>query len=252
MPRLAVTSEMSHHWSRLVALGSMVAFAGCGSSAPAPMPSPMPSPVSVQLSGVATDDDGAPVSGVTVFVYPRDLPTPSNYYSNAVTTVTDASGRYSITFNSLMLIPDLVASVHTEKSGYESADYYNGPISRSPGASTFVRDLAIYRIRHVPVGQSTTIDVKVGDPQCAVTDNGAAVCRTVRITGPPGAAVAVRASTNPSNWGPQLTLDRSSQTCCSLAATANVPANGELRLYLEVMAPNSGTYSFTLTSAILP
>ena len=125
---------MSHQWPRLVALGSMVALAGCGSSAPAPAPSPVPSPVTVQLSGVATDDDGAPVSGVTVFVYPRDLPTPSDYYANAVTTVTDGSGRYSVTFNSLMLIPDLVASVHTEKSGYESADYYNGPISRSPGA----------------------------------------------------------------------------------------------------------------------
>jgi hypothetical protein len=243
---------MSQQWLRLVALGSMVALAGCSSSSPAPVPSTAPSvvgPVSVQLSGVATDDDGAPVSDVSVFVYPRDA---RGEFGNAVTTVTDGSGRYSITFNSLMLGADLVVSVHTEKSGYESADYYNGPISRSPGASTFVRDLAIYRIRHVPVGQSTTIDVKVGDPQCAITDNGGSFCRTVRLTGPPGAMVAVQASTNPSYWGSQLTLDRSSETCCSLAATANVPANGELRVYLEVMPPNSGTYSFTLTSAILP
>jgi hypothetical protein len=233
-----------------VALGSMVALAGCGSSSPALAPSTVrvPGPVPVQLSGVATDDDGAPVSGVTVFVYPRDAPTPSG---NAVTTVTDGSGRYSITFNSLMLNADLVVSVHAEKSGYESADYYNGPISRSPDASTFVRDLAIYRIRQVPVGQSTTIDVKVGDPQCAITDNGGSFCRTVRLTGPPGAMVAVQASMNPSYWGPQLTLDRSSETCCSLAATANVPANGELRVYPAVF-PSSVTYSFTLTTAILP
>jgi hypothetical protein len=242
---------MSHHWPRLVAIGLMVASAGCGSSSPAPVPSTVtvPSLVPVQLSGVATDDDGAPVPGVTVFVYPTDAVPPSG---NAVTTVTDGSGRYSITFNSLFLIPDLVVSVHAEKSGYESADYYGGPISRSPGASTFVRDLAIYRVRHVPVGQSTTIDVKVGDPECAITDNGGSSCRTVRLTGPPGAMVAVQASTNPSNRGPQLTLDRSSETCCSLAATANVPANGELRVYLEVMPPNSGTFSFTLTSAVLP
>src|SRR5438552_15424448 len=68
----AVTSEMSHQWLRLVGLGLMVASAGCGSSSPAPVPSTVvvPSPVPVQLSGVATDDDGAPVSGVTVFVYP--------------------------------------------------------------------------------------------------------------------------------------------------------------------------------------
>jgi hypothetical protein len=55
-----------------VALGSMVALAGCGSSSPAPVPSTVavPSPVPVQLSGVASDDEGAPVSGVTVLVYP--------------------------------------------------------------------------------------------------------------------------------------------------------------------------------------
>jgi len=32
-------------------------------------PGEEPSPVPVQLSGVATDYDGAPVSGVTVFAY---------------------------------------------------------------------------------------------------------------------------------------------------------------------------------------
>src|SRR5262245_18063496 len=38
---------MSHQWPRLVALGSMVALAGCGSSSPAPVPSTVtvPSPV---------------------------------------------------------------------------------------------------------------------------------------------------------------------------------------------------------------
>ena len=84
-----------------VALGSMVALAGCGSSSPAPVPSTVtgPSPVPVQLSGVATDDDGAPVSGVTVFVRPWNGPAG---LGNAVTTVTDASGRYSVTFNSLL------------------------------------------------------------------------------------------------------------------------------------------------------
>jgi hypothetical protein len=218
----------------------------------------VPSPVPVQLSGVATDDDGVPVSGVTVLVYPNDAPTPGNTcrfahtFDCPVTTATDGSGRYSITFNALFLIPDLVASVRSEKSGYESSDYYNGPTRRSPGASTFVRDLTLYRIRHLPVGQSTTIDVKVGDPECAITDNGGSFCRTIRLTGPPGALVAVQASTNPSLRGAQLTLDRSAQTCCSLAATANVPADGELRVYLEVMPPSSGTYSFTVTSAVLP
>ena len=78
-----------------VALGSMAALAGCGSGSPAPAPSTVkvPSPVPVQLSGVATDDDGAPVSGVAVLVTPFLNPT-----GNAVTTLTDASGRYSITF----------------------------------------------------------------------------------------------------------------------------------------------------------
>src|SRR5262252_3252283 len=56
-----------------VALGSMAALAGCGSGSPAPAPSTVTvprSPVLVQLSGVATDDDSAPLSGVAVFVTP--------------------------------------------------------------------------------------------------------------------------------------------------------------------------------------
>ena len=250
---------MSHQWPRLVALGSMVALAGCGSSSPAPVPSTvtMPSPASVQLSGVATDDEGAPVSGVTILVYPYG---PAGL-GNAVTTVTDASGQYSITFNSL-LTPggDLPVPVQTEKSGYESYRHDAGPIGcvlrdRStnacpPGASTFVQDVRVYRIRYVPVGQSTTIDVKFGDPECGDQD-ALYFCRTVRITGPPGATVAVQASTNPSTRLAQLALDPTSTTCCSLAATARVPANGELRVYPEVF-PSGATYSFTLTSAILP
>ena len=84
-----------------VALGSMVALAGCGSSSPALGPSTVtvPSPVPVQLSGVATDDDGAPLSGVTVFVNPWNGPAG---LGNAVSTVTDASGSYSVTLNSLL------------------------------------------------------------------------------------------------------------------------------------------------------
>jgi hypothetical protein len=141
--------------------------------------------------------------------------------------------------------------VQTEKSGYESDRHAASPIGRSPGASTFMQDLRIYRIRYVPVGQSTTVDVKPGDPECGDPES-VFFCRTVRITGPPGAMVAVQASTNPSIGRAQLTLDPISPTCCSLAVTANVPANGELRVYPEVPLLASGTYSFTFTSAILP
>jgi hypothetical protein len=239
-----------------VALGSVAALAGCGSGSPAPAPSTVTAPsggVPVQLSGVATDDDGAPVSGVTVFVKSWD--------GNEVTTLTDASGRYTITFNGF-LTPgrDLSAPIHTEKSGYESS-VYGGPIgcvlrdastnACRPGASTFAQDLRIYRIRSVPVGQSTTIDVKRGDPECGAVGDEPFFCRTVRITGPPGAMVAVQASTNPSNSVARLTLDPMSPTCCSLAATANVPANGELRVSLGFLWYGPAT-AFTLTSAILP
>jgi hypothetical protein len=66
------------------------------------------------------------VSGVTVLVYPFNGPTG---LGNAVTTVTDASGKYNITFNSL-LTPggDLPVPVQTEKSGYESYRHHSGPI----------------------------------------------------------------------------------------------------------------------------
>jgi hypothetical protein len=218
----------------------------------------VPGPVPVQLSGVATDDEGAPVSGVTVLVHPWNGPAG---LGNAVTTVTDASGKYSVTFNSV-LTPggDLPVPVQTETSGYESYQHDSGPIgcvlrdpstnACRPGASTFVQNLRIYRIRYVPVGQSTTIDVKLGDPECGDPD-ALYFCRTVRMTGPPGATVAVQASTNPSTRFAQLALDPASTTCCALAVTAKVPANGELRVYPEVFS-SSATYSFTLTSAMLP
>jgi hypothetical protein len=228
------------------------------------MPSPVTVPklLPVQLSGVVTDDDGAPASGVTVFAYAYDGPTS---HGNAVTTVTDASGKYSITFNSTGLTPggDLFGPVRAEKSGYESSAY-GGPIgcvlrdpstnARQSGALTFAANLQIYRIRYVPVGQSITIDVKRGDSQCAIpNDDVPPLCRAVRFTGPPGAAVAVQASTNVSMvTGATLALDPNSPTCCSLAVTATMPANGELPVYAEMSGYLSVPYSFTLTSAILP
>jgi hypothetical protein len=248
----------------LMVLGilDLVPLAGCGSGSPASAPStvkapsPVPSPAPVQLSGVATDDDGAPVSGVAVFVTPfLNPPT-----GNTVTTVTDASGKYSITFNSLTTPAGLSVPVQTEKSGYESSVYDDvlGCVLRDastnacrPDALTFVQNLRIYRIRTVPVGQSITIDVKRGDPECGDVGDEPCFCRTVRMTGPPGAMVAVQASTNPSNPVARLVLDPMSLTCCSLSVTANVPANGELAVSLGVLWYGPAT-AFTLTSAILP
>jgi hypothetical protein len=117
-------------------------------------------------------------------------------------------------------------------------------------APTFVQDLRVYRIRYLPVGQSVTIDVKPGDPMCGFNDEF--YCRTVRVTGPPGAMVALQASTNAPTGVAQLTPDGSLTTCCSLAATVNMPASGTGRVFLETLGPASMTYSFTLTSAILP
>jgi hypothetical protein len=248
-----------------VALGSMTAVTGCGSSGSAPTPVPstvkVPTLVPVQLSGVVADDDGAPASGVTVFAYAYDGP---NSNGKGVTTVTDGSGNYSITFNSTGLTPggDLFGPVRAEKSGYESSAY-DGPIGcllRDPSTNacrsgaTFAANLQIYRIRYVPVGQSLTIDVKRGNSQCAIpNDDVPPLCRAVRFTGPPGATVAVQASTNVSMvTGATLALDPNSLTCCSLAVTATMPASGELSVYAEMSGYLSGPYSFTLTSAILP
>ena len=155
---------------------------------------------------------------------------------------------------------DLPVPVQADRSGYESS-VYGGPIgcvprdastnACRPGASTFAKDLRIYRIRSVPIGQSSTVDVKRGDPECGDVGDEPFFCRTVRFTGPPGAMVAVQASTNPSNPVARLTLDPMFPTCCSLAATANVPANGELRVSLGFLWYGQAT-AFTLTSAIFP
>ena len=242
----------------IVAVAAFWLVTGCSPTAPSSSrttssTSISANPVPVQLSGVVTDDDGAPVSGVTVFVKSWD--------GSEVTTPTDASGRYSITFNGF-LTPgrDLSAPVHTEKTGYENSVYGSSPIgcvlrdpatnACRPGQSTFVQDLRIYRIRFLPVGQSTTIDVKREDPECSLSDEPF-FCRAVRITGPPGAMVAVQASTNPSNPVARLALDPTSTTCCSLAVTANVPTTGELPVYLGSLWYGPAT-TFTLTSAFLP
>jgi len=239
-------------WSCLVALGSIVATGCSSSTAPSPPAAPnLRTLQTIQVSGVAFDDDGAPVPGVTVLIFPADV---GGQRAAPVTTLTDANGTYSIALDTLCL-PGCVnpgVSIQTEKNGYESDPHY-GPLSGSPGASTFMQDLRIYRIRYVPVGQSVTIDVKPGDPNCDPGDEYGPTCRAVHITGPPGAMVAIQASASPSTTQAQIRVDETSTTCCSLATTASVPANGEIRVYLEMHWPASlMTHSFTLTNAILP
>jgi hypothetical protein len=104
----------------------------------APTPASLSTLHPIQLSGLASDDDGAPVSGVTVFIFRWDV---VGSPRSTVTTVTDASGRYSIGFNDVFGVSgSWPMLIRTEKNGYESDDrsIQDLPLSGSAGAVTTV------------------------------------------------------------------------------------------------------------------
>jgi hypothetical protein len=140
--------------------------------------SPIPTTSTFHVTGIATDDDGAPVVGATVSV--------SAYYSppSSVSTVTDGRGSYSVNFDATHSAPNTVpfADVNADSPGHEH--FYNSlfPASYTERAQNVSMNLHLYRIKRITAGESTAVTVVPGDRICGLSDE--LTCRTVRVVVP--------------------------------------------------------------------
>ena len=99
------------------------------------------------VTGIATDDDGAPVPDATVTVRPYFGATP--YPSFAA--VTDSKGSYSIDFEATHVGPALAfAEVNADSPGYKH--FCDGliPASYDEKSQTISEDLYLYRLKYRP------------------------------------------------------------------------------------------------------
>jgi hypothetical protein len=133
------------------------------------------------VTGVATDDDGAPVIGATVTVSP-DWHIPQPPYSS-VSAVTDGRGSYSIDFEATHTAPNVeFAHVNAQSPGHEPFFDYLFPASDSQKSQNVSMNLHLYRIKRIIPGESTVVTVVPGDTTCGWSDE--LTCRTVRVVVP--------------------------------------------------------------------
>ena len=134
------------------------------------------------MTGIATDDDGAPVIGATVTVS-LDWGIPQPPYPS-FSAVTDGSGSYSVDFDATHSAPDLLpfAHVHADSPGHEHFFGYLFPASYSEKNQNVSKNLHLYRIKRITAGESTVVTVVPGDTNCGW--EGELTCRTVRVVLP--------------------------------------------------------------------
>jgi hypothetical protein len=139
--------------------------------------SPIPVTSTFHVSGIATDDDGAPVVGATVTVSACCPP-------SSVSTVTDGRGSYSVDFDATHSAPDLLpfADVNADSPGHEHFGSVLFPVSYTEKAQNVSMNLHLYRIKRITAGESTAVTVVPGDTLCGVDDE--LTCRTVRVVIP--------------------------------------------------------------------
>jgi hypothetical protein len=144
--------------------------------------SPVPTTSAFHVTGIATDDDGAPVIGATVTVsLDWDIHQPPYPSFSAVT---NRSGSYSVDFDATHSAPDILpfAHVNADSPGHEHFFGYLFPASYSEKNQNVSKNLHLYRIRRITAGESTAVTVVPGDKTCGVGDE--LTCRTVQVVVP--------------------------------------------------------------------
>ena len=177
---------------------ALLAAAGCDGATPtqptpltqpAPPPGPSaprpPSPVaSFEVTGIVTDEAGAPMPGAVV--------TMAHYMGGEAvhwpTVSTDASGHYTIGFSASLRSNQFVARAQVVANGHE--EYWRS-LKATYGRTAFVENFRLSRIARVVAGDSIVVSVgpDMGDCRGWV----AAACAVVRITIPKAGRLTVEA-----------------------------------------------------------
>lgn len=143
----------------------------------------LPTTGTFHVTGIATDDDGAPATGATVTV---SVNAPDPPHPRSTSTVTDARGSYSVDVDASYTGPNVAfALVNADSPGHDSfVDYlFPGSDSQNTRKIFISKNLHLYRITRITAGESIAVTVVPGDTVCGLSADDL-VCRTVHIVIP--------------------------------------------------------------------
>ena len=202
----------------------------------------------IQISGVATDDEGRPVAGARVTVRPFII----GQSPPAIITMTDAAGSYRVEFDGMRDAVGGLGSAVAELPGHETYWRYLGPSFPQP----FVQNFHLYRINQIRPGEPVSVIVRPDDSACGLDDEW--VCRTVRITAPQTGTLKLSlVAHNPQDQTGLEMYDRAPggvfarRGCCSAEATLRVGAGTEVKANILVWWSTRVSHSFTLDTSFV-
>jgi hypothetical protein len=183
----------------------LISVSACGRPAPTtPTPNPTPAPPRIgtfHLTGIATDDDGRPVTGATVTLdlNPSGCGEP-DFVSGGVT---DGAGVYHIDFDAPGAAGFIIALLDAGSPGHEG---YAASISApASDGQNLLQNLHLYRIKRITAGESTVVTVVPGDTRCGPYRD--LTCRTVRVVVPTDGLLTMSCDPQGDGYGgPGLTI----------------------------------------------
>ena len=215
----------------LATLVFMIACEGRGPTTPTPStpvpsnpqpPSPTPPPaIRLEMTGMVTDEEGAPISGATVSAMVDPYTGPF--------AVTDGSGRYSLQFVSTRGAnagppgtESAVAMALVEAAGYEFyTRYVIAPTEEVK------ENFRLLRVRRITAGQSATVTVTPEARVCGGdwSPGRETICAAIRIVSATNGILTVRAL--PSDGGSALaSLTVSSSKGGGMGNPVSIPVFG--------------------------
>ena len=205
--------------------------------------SPAVSGESFEVTGIVTDERGAPMPGATVTM---------GYYQGGLlqwsAVRTDASGGYRVGFTARASGTGFVARAQVLAEGYE--EYWRS-LSDS-NRRTFVENFRLYRTTRIAAGDSVVLSVPPDVGECVGWV--AEACPYVGVTVPtPGHLTIEVTATDPSAPAPPV------EVCCvggderyGNPITVPVPAGIELDVKVGVQRNFTTPRSFLVTTAFEP
>jgi hypothetical protein len=242
-------------------LGTMVA---CGKNAtptapsaptttpatPTPTPQP-PALTTFHLTGMATDDGGAPVPGASILVYPWKG---TGQAQAPLSVVTDGSGFYRIDIDATRYIPGPLAWIATgriEKSGYETTHGYAYPTTVDGSIASL--PFHLYRVKRIAAGDSINLVVIPGDGNCGSEDEF--ICRTVRVTAPVDGTItldAVPTLLTVQSLSLEVYVVFGVYRCCSTPTSFHVTAGTEVVANIGINWQSTASQAFTFNTSLRP
>jgi hypothetical protein len=147
-----MTQDIARRTARIsLSFVVLVVALGCDTRSPfAPPPPPTPA-TKYNLSGIVTDNNGSPVANAQLALH---------YEIKSATTSTDASGRYSISFETSWTAfhgnVGIVGAIFYMGGG----DFENYHVQAVPsGTADVVKHLRLRRVRTLNAGESTIISI---------------------------------------------------------------------------------------------